>query len=74
MGSSESSSCRVHPVDLAFVRLDPLDEALVVPVLCPNLFDLAFDLDHYDLFLKRGSPGTPRVGVAALLLPLSWLA
>ncbi|KAL2247282.1 UNVERIFIED_CONTAM: hypothetical protein Sindi_2580500 [Sesamum indicum] len=40
-------------VDLASVRLDPWYEALVGPVLCPDLYVMALDLDHHDLHREK---------------------
>ncbi|KAL0437679.1 UNVERIFIED_CONTAM: hypothetical protein Sradi_0475800 [Sesamum radiatum] len=60
----------VHLVDLASVRLVPWGEALVGPVLCPDLYDLAFDLDHHDLFyffLFLGSLDSPIIVGKSLL-------
>ncbi|KAL0386299.1 UNVERIFIED_CONTAM: hypothetical protein Sradi_3024200 [Sesamum radiatum] len=43
----------VRPVDLASVSLDPWDETLVGLVCFPDLYDVAFDLDHHDRLLKE---------------------
>ncbi|KAL2227883.1 UNVERIFIED_CONTAM: hypothetical protein Sindi_2147000 [Sesamum indicum] len=43
----------VIPVDLASVRLDHWDEGLIGTVFCPDLYDLAFDLDHHDFHREK---------------------
>ncbi|KAK4380927.1 hypothetical protein Sango_3017900 [Sesamum angolense] len=53
MGPSKIFPCRGSSYGFVSIHLDPWDEALVGPLLCPDLYILAFDLDHHDLRLKE---------------------